>query len=1418
MGRASKSRSQTGGADRERRALVRRAGRRSDTRRVLRRLVGVLCVCLGATFASSVPALALSQRGHSFAFSFGGAGSGDGEFTAPSGIAVSESTGDVYVTDGEANRVEQFRPETGAGGEITGYKFESAWGWGVRDGKKEYEVCTSACEAGIKGAKFFDSPGGIAVDNSTSSSDPSKGDVYVLANHVHEKGLVYKFGPNGEPVGAAGRVNRSGEQLPGNDGAPLPAGEKPMSLGLTERELIKCKRKTALEQEACDAAEKKCKEEIAEGKPGTCEWELVTGDEAGEELAEELEVLVGVAVDQNGTVWVGGEDDGFRAFDGTGHKLAAEPEAEVEDLVGGRVTEVPLRAGLAVTTAVPFGSKGAASQDHLYFNYEPSGEEREGKKGIACKSRCLTGELDGFDIEEDQTLGIPEEEEGGIVNPELSGASTSGVAVDEVDGDQYLDSGTSIDAIDSGNSQIERFGSSETGFAGLADGGPLAVDHAAGPEVGDVYALDLGSDTVDVFEPSSPGAPSVDALSTPTVESEAAVVSAAIDPDGAKTTYIVSYEAPVCTGTPSSCAGEAPIPAQSVEGFGDQTVSVSLSGLSPSTTYHFRVIAQSADGKVESKQRSFTTRASQVESVMLDGRVWEQVSPANKHAATIEPLRREGGLIQAASEGGSIAFVAIGGAVCPNEPAGSRSPEATEIIGRRGSTGWSCEDIATANEAPAEGVKPGLNEYQFFSPDLSSALVEPFSHVSLSPEIPERAEGSYPVLYVRDNDAETCPPAPQTCYTPLVTSADDNAVNGKGEPTFANAELNFEGATSDLQHVVIGSNTPLTAEAATGESLYMWSAGRLQLISVLANGEDATSKVTVGDGNFRESQEAAISDDGSRVVWEGETSSNAHAGLHMRELEHEGKPAVTYEISEPNAGVVPKSISGAKPRFQGASADGSKVFFTDQEGLTANAENGTRNARQENLYVFEPGRPAGERLTDLTPATSTEEGGGLQGDVLGVSQDGTLVYFVADGRYQEGSAQPVERGDCSEGLDGSPHGAACNLYVERYAGGSWQSPQFIARLSAEDQPDWALIHGGIELAAQPTRVSPNGEYLAFMSDRSLTGYDNEDVNSETKGERLDEEVYLYKASDGRLICASCNPSGARPRGVFDQHSYANPEGAGPLVDRLESWQAPEEERSISETQSDPWLAGNVPGWSKAVLSGTYHQPRYLSDSGRLFFNSADPLVALKDPTREEKIGGKSVEVGVENVYEYEPQGVGDCSQENTEGGCVALISSGESTQESTFLDASESGDEAFFLTSAKLVAQDTDTEYDLYDAHVCAAEETCPAAVPDGSPEECTGESSDLCRPGESSSSSSSEPATTTPGSGNVVPHQTTLGAKAVQQPKVKPLTKAQELAKALKSCRKDKKKKKRLACERTARKRYGAKSAKKASTKKKKS
>jgi hypothetical protein len=91
--------------------------------------------------------------------------------------------------------------------------------------------------------------------------------------------------------------------------------------------------------------------------------------------------------------------------------------------------------------------------------------------------------------------------------------------------------------------------------------------------------------------------------------------------------------------------------------------------------------------------------------------------------------------------------------------------------------------------------------------------------------------------------------------------------------------------------------------------------------------------------------------------------------------------------------------------------------------------------------------------------------------------------------------------------------------------------------------------------------------------------------------------------------------------------------------------------------------------------------------------------------------------GAEDVYQFEPPGVGECTASSAtfvvaSGGCVGLVSSGTSPEESWFFDASQSGGDVFFLTAAQLSHSDTDTALDIYDAHECQSGEDCSPAPP----------------------------------------------------------------------------------------------------------
>ncbi len=124
-----------------------------------------LCVWVGVLVLSIAPAQA--AIGHEFGGSFGGEGSGAGQFKEPSGVAVNDATGDVYVVDKGNNRVQEFS----AGGAFIA-QFDGS--------------------AAPTGALSF--PSGIAVDNSGDPLDPSAGDVYVIDGSPD---AVYKFSESG---------------------------------------------------------------------------------------------------------------------------------------------------------------------------------------------------------------------------------------------------------------------------------------------------------------------------------------------------------------------------------------------------------------------------------------------------------------------------------------------------------------------------------------------------------------------------------------------------------------------------------------------------------------------------------------------------------------------------------------------------------------------------------------------------------------------------------------------------------------------------------------------------------------------------------------------------------------------------------------------------------------------------------------------------------------------------------------------------------------------------------------------------------------------------------------------------------------------------------------------------------------------
>ena len=883
----------------------------------------------------------------------------------------------------------------------------------------------------------------------------------------------------------------------------------------------------------------------------------------------------------------------------------------------------------------------------------------------------------------------------------------------------------------------------------LADGGAPVPVHAAlsglVPDTTYYYRLKAsnanGTDEGETWqtEELTTQGPGVHEEAASAVTSGSATLDAAIDPHGVATTYYFQY------GTGSSYGTTLPAaPGRSLgSGEGDEAVNVHLQGLAPATAYHYRVVAVGeVEGETvifEGPDQMFATQAPGNAFALPDGRAWEMVTPPNKQGAGLYAIGYEQGAdIQAAADGGALTYAATGPFVA--NPAGSRALEVTQVYSTRRAPGvWDTADISTPHYEGASGLAVGHSaEYKLFSSDLSVGLVEPAGDTPLPP-LPA---GSEKTVYLRSVSGE---------FKALVTSGNvppGVKFGGDGEGA---GGFRFVSGSPDLRHVVLQAAPEVElTEGYSGGGLYEWEGGQLQLVSVLPDEEPTNALL---GGNVPGLTRGAISNDGSHVIF----STFEH--LYLRDVPR----GETVRVDAAQGVQEPPEF---RISYELASTTGRpRVFFTSGARLTG-------DPTASGLYVFEvtsgASEPLAGRLTDLT-VDGTGEGVGMQG-VIGTSEDGSWVYYVANGILGDGAERGAKRGDCGENRENLVS-QTCSLYAEHYdaAVKAWLPPVFVATLSGADSPDW---NPSRDLNLMTSRVSPDGGYLAFMSERSLTGYENRDANSGVS----DEEVFLYDAGAGRLVCVSCDPTGGRPVGFLKPNTYNET-----LIDyTINLW-------------GERWLAGSIPGWTTTDLGSALTQSRYLSDGGRLFFDSVDSLVPAD-------VNGKA------DVYEYEPVGVGGCRAPGygrsasviytpALGGCVGLISAGTSGEESAFLGASEDGGDVFFLTLSHLSPQDYDTSMDVYDAHECTAAVPCAPPVALAPPPCVTG---DACRaaPTPQPAGFGAPSSETFSGAGNV--------AAAVGSSKSATSRSAgqgRKLARALKGCRK--RRRGRAVCERRARRRY---------------
>jgi hypothetical protein len=747
-------------------------------------------------------------------------------------------------------------------------------------------------------------------------------------------------------------------------------------------------------------------------------------------------------------------------------------------------------------------------------------------------------------------------------------------------------------------------------------------------------------------------------------------------------------------------------------------------------------------------------------------RAWEMVSPPDKNGGNIAAVSERS---RAASNGDAIQFVSLAGFADAKG-----SGVSFEYIARRtaepSTNGWSTHAITPVQEGitPADVVLAngfGTPHYVGeFSPDLSRGVFSAYSPVPTGSDPHPMVEKTYNFYlgsilstpgtpsYELISDCPGCTePLTYNPFSGYLAMANSNGGDADHEPitnvlyeatkkltpdaTNAQKRL-YEGtkeATDEIQVVMVNAEAGQFTLSFDGETTspiaFDTPASGLGSVETALNALPAIApgvvSVTGGPGDAGATNPYVVSfvqgpgiqgtdvpqltaasgptplSGGAATV---STTTRLGGGQHVRLAGRiPAAPLTSCDDSAAPACVANvTSIAGSNVGALGrnyavntVSSDGSRVFFR-----------APATGSQRHLYLREDGL----RTINLNVSEASTPTASQGTEYWAASNDGSKVFFstgqalidedtngLTDLYMYDATKPPsapdnltlISKGSGSSGGLSAVLGASANgSYV--YFAGSIQlvageppggSNLFLWHEGTVSYIGNLFIPSDLTLNALSTqflfsnsvhtaRVSNDGRSLLFMASDStelageggFSGYDHSTCTTITNGGAPCRQLFVYAADKGTLRCVSCSPSGVSTMANGD--ALIN-------VRRL--------------------IGGDI-------NVGDQHRSHALSDDGRyVFFHTGEPLI-------------KSDTNGQVDVYVY------DTVNEEQR-----LISSGESSRPSYFIDASDNGRDVFFVTSEQLSKWDVDSLYDVYDARVDGG---VPEPLPP--PPSCQG---DACQP-----------------------------------------------------------------------------------------
>jgi hypothetical protein len=459
-------------------------------------------------------------------------------------------------------------------------------------------------------------------------------------------------------------------------------------------------------------------------------------------------------------------------------------------------------------------------------------------------------------------------------------------------------------------------------------------------------------------------------------------------------------------------------------------------------------------------------------AALPDCRAYELVTPENVDGAGGDMLFEEG--LDAARVSGDGEHLALDAKAVFFEPA---ELTGTLAVFSRGAGGWGMRSLVTP------GTQSEKFELEVLSPDFSQ--VGFLSRSGL-------AQG-----------------APLTFDVGPVggpyTAAATGIVNpqGFGEGTLDGANAGVPGDVSPFSDVILETEDrellPPGPERTAAEetltelpTLYVWSGGRLRLVNVDNNGMLVSPcGAQLGSGESSGNNLGAVSADGARIFFTSPTNPGKAGGclepaLYMR------SGGATVDVSEPEGVSLALSERGLV-KFDGASVDGSKVFFTSESALTPSAGAGPY------LYEYDVEAPVEHRLTLVAGRVAEAAGRQFANPTVVVSKDGSDVYYVGTGSVEVKEGEQVS------------------------VRGFWRYDMMTRASSFVAVPS-----PGHNAEPEDAYVTPDGAFLMFMSGHEGTrvlGPGGLEVEPRGVGQ---QQLYRYDAADGSVMCVSCGDGDVAP--------------------------------------------------------------------------------------------------------------------------------------------------------------------------------------------------------------------------------------------------------------------------------------------------